>query len=171
MAVLRPRVRRRCPVSTSRETQILAFRRTAGAFDARIAPGQRSLRRAAWVGLHDSMPPCREVPGNRSCGRCPRRTSSGAALISSWPAATSMGSGPLRRNPLPGGRESTERTRSLSQRSGSPPIQSGPRACGAEIGSGLVNLESINSSTQSGWTITYSDQKEWWMPRAGDLPR
>jgi hypothetical protein len=36
--------------------QILAFRRTVGALDARLAPGAASLRLAAWVGLQDSMP-------------------------------------------------------------------------------------------------------------------
>src|SRR4051794_37215766 len=36
--------------------QILAFRRTVGALDARLAPGAASLRRAAWAGLQDSMP-------------------------------------------------------------------------------------------------------------------
>jgi Winged helix DNA-binding domain len=36
--------------------QILAFRRTVGALDERLPPGQRSLRRAAWAGLQDSMP-------------------------------------------------------------------------------------------------------------------
>jgi len=36
--------------------QILAFRRRAGALDARLPPGRRSLRRAAWAGLQDSMP-------------------------------------------------------------------------------------------------------------------
>jgi hypothetical protein len=36
--------------------QILAFRRTVGALDARLAPGAISLRRAAWAGLQDSMP-------------------------------------------------------------------------------------------------------------------
>jgi len=37
-------------------SQILAFRRDAGALDERLPPGARSLRRAAWVGLQDSMP-------------------------------------------------------------------------------------------------------------------
>jgi hypothetical protein len=37
-------------------TQILAFRRRVGALDRRLAPGTRSLRRAAWAGLQDSMP-------------------------------------------------------------------------------------------------------------------
>jgi hypothetical protein len=37
-------------------SQILAFRRRAGALDQRLAPGRRSLRRAAWAGLQDSMP-------------------------------------------------------------------------------------------------------------------
>src|SRR3954464_281510 len=36
--------------------QILAFRQTAGALDARLAPGAASLRTAAWIGLQDSMP-------------------------------------------------------------------------------------------------------------------
>jgi hypothetical protein len=36
--------------------QILAFRLAAGALDARLAPGAASLRRAAWLGLQDSMP-------------------------------------------------------------------------------------------------------------------
>ena len=37
-------------------SQILAFRRRALALDARLPFGQRSLRRAAWTGLQDSMP-------------------------------------------------------------------------------------------------------------------
>lgn len=37
-------------------TQILAFRRKVGALDERLPRGQRSLRRAAWAGLQDSMP-------------------------------------------------------------------------------------------------------------------
>ena len=36
--------------------QILAFRRRVGALDARLPRGERSLRRAAWAGLQDSMP-------------------------------------------------------------------------------------------------------------------
>ena len=36
--------------------QILAFRRRVGALDARLPRGRRSLRRAAWAGLQDSMP-------------------------------------------------------------------------------------------------------------------
>src|SRR5919197_4916117 len=36
--------------------QILAFRRHVGALDERLPPGARSLRRAAWAGLQDSMP-------------------------------------------------------------------------------------------------------------------
>jgi Winged helix DNA-binding domain len=37
-------------------SQILAFRRQVGALDERLPRGQRSLRRAAWAGLQDSMP-------------------------------------------------------------------------------------------------------------------
>jgi DNA glycosylase AlkZ-like len=36
--------------------QILAFRRRVGALDERLPPGARSLRRAGWAGLQDSMP-------------------------------------------------------------------------------------------------------------------
>jgi hypothetical protein len=36
--------------------QILAYRRTVGALDERLPRGTRSLRRAAWAGLQDSMP-------------------------------------------------------------------------------------------------------------------
>jgi DNA glycosylase AlkZ-like len=36
--------------------QILAFRRRTGALDERLPAGRRSLRRAAWAGLQDSMP-------------------------------------------------------------------------------------------------------------------
>jgi hypothetical protein len=47
-------------VTTSRldltRTQILAFRRHVGALDERLPAGPRSLRRAAWAGLQDSMP-------------------------------------------------------------------------------------------------------------------
>lgn len=37
-------------------TQILAFRRRVGSLDQRLPRGRRSLRRAAWAGLQDSMP-------------------------------------------------------------------------------------------------------------------
>lgn len=37
-------------------TQILAFRRNAGALDERLPLSATSLRRAAWAGLQDSMP-------------------------------------------------------------------------------------------------------------------
>jgi hypothetical protein len=47
-------------VTTSRldltRPQILAFRRRVGALDERLPRGRRSLRRAAWAGLQDSMP-------------------------------------------------------------------------------------------------------------------
>jgi hypothetical protein len=36
--------------------QILAFRRRVGSLDERLPRGRRSLRRAAWAGLQDSMP-------------------------------------------------------------------------------------------------------------------
>ena len=36
--------------------QVLAFRRHVGALDERLPRGRRSLRRAAWAGLQDSMP-------------------------------------------------------------------------------------------------------------------
>ena len=37
-------------------TQILAYRRAVGELDERLPRGRRSLRRAAWAGLQDSMP-------------------------------------------------------------------------------------------------------------------
>jgi Winged helix DNA-binding domain len=37
-------------------SQILSFRRQAGALDERLPAGTESLRRAAWAGLQDSMP-------------------------------------------------------------------------------------------------------------------
>ena len=43
------------PLSLSR-SQILAFRRQIGSLDERLPRGSRSLRRAAWAGLQDSMP-------------------------------------------------------------------------------------------------------------------
>jgi hypothetical protein len=43
------------PLKVTR-TQILAFRRRVGALDQRLPAGRRSLRRAAWAGLQDSMP-------------------------------------------------------------------------------------------------------------------
>jgi DNA glycosylase AlkZ-like len=43
------------PLELSR-AQILAFRRRVGALDERLPSGARSLRRAAWAGLQDSMP-------------------------------------------------------------------------------------------------------------------
>jgi hypothetical protein len=36
--------------------QVLAYRRSVSGLDERLAPGPRSLRRAAWAGLQDSMP-------------------------------------------------------------------------------------------------------------------
>jgi hypothetical protein len=43
------------PLEVTR-AQILGFRRSVGALDRRLAPGARSVRRAAWAGLQDSMP-------------------------------------------------------------------------------------------------------------------
>jgi winged helix DNA-binding protein len=45
----------RSPLELTR-AQILAFRRRVSALDERLPPGSRSLRRAAWAGLQDSMP-------------------------------------------------------------------------------------------------------------------
>jgi hypothetical protein len=44
------------PLLDLTRSQILAFRRRSGALDERLPPGERSLRRAAWAGLQDSMP-------------------------------------------------------------------------------------------------------------------
>src|SRR4051812_42358936 len=48
-----PRGRSRLVLSRQ---QILSFRRRAGSLEKRLSPGHRSLRRAAWAGLQDSMP-------------------------------------------------------------------------------------------------------------------
>jgi hypothetical protein len=52
--------RRRRELTRSRldltRSQILAFRRRVGGLDERLPRGSRSLRRAAWAGLQDSMP-------------------------------------------------------------------------------------------------------------------
>ena len=45
----------RTPLALTR-AQILAFRRRVGALDERLPRGARSLRRAAWAGLTDSVP-------------------------------------------------------------------------------------------------------------------
>src|SRR6478672_7109608 len=37
-------------------SQILSFRQRAGALDERLPAGAKSLHRAAWAGLQDSMP-------------------------------------------------------------------------------------------------------------------
>ena len=44
------------PVLQLSRSQILAFRRAVGSLDVRMPWGKRSLRRAAWAGLQDSMP-------------------------------------------------------------------------------------------------------------------
>jgi len=44
------------PLLDLSRSQILAFRRRVGALDTRFPRGRRSLRRAAWAGLQDSMP-------------------------------------------------------------------------------------------------------------------
>jgi hypothetical protein len=51
--ILRPMSR--LPLELTR-AQILAFRRRVGALDERLPAGARSLRKAAWAGLQDSMP-------------------------------------------------------------------------------------------------------------------
>jgi len=48
-----PQIRARLALT---RPQILAFRRHAGALDARLPDGPGSLRQAAWAGLQDSMP-------------------------------------------------------------------------------------------------------------------
>ena len=47
--------RKNSPLELSR-SQILSFRRGVGSLDVRLPAGAKSLRRAAWAGLQDSMP-------------------------------------------------------------------------------------------------------------------
>ena len=44
------------PLLELSRSQILHFRRRAGSLDERLPAGAKSLRRAAWAGLQDSMP-------------------------------------------------------------------------------------------------------------------
>ena len=47
---------RKIPTLKLSRLQILSFRRQVGSLDERLPAGARSLRRAAWAGLQDSMP-------------------------------------------------------------------------------------------------------------------
>jgi hypothetical protein len=47
---------RRIPPLRLSRSQILSFRRRVGSLDKRLPAGVKSLRRAAWAGLQDSMP-------------------------------------------------------------------------------------------------------------------
>ena len=65
-------------------TQILAFRRRVGALDERLPPGARSLRRAAWAGLQDSMPRAALLQIHARVKRTEQSTWGDTSLVQLW---------------------------------------------------------------------------------------
>ena len=64
--------------------QILAFRRSVGALDERMPRGARSLRRAAWAGLQDSVPRAALLSIHARVARTQPDTWEDPALIQVW---------------------------------------------------------------------------------------
>src|SRR5436189_1154962 len=64
--------------------QILAFRRHVGALDQRLPPGPRSLRRAAWAGLQDSMPRAALLSIHARVAGVPPSVLDDPALVQVW---------------------------------------------------------------------------------------
>ena len=64
--------------------QILAFRRQVGALDERLPPGSRSLRRAAWAGLQDSMPRAALLSINARVERTKPSAWEDSSLVQLW---------------------------------------------------------------------------------------
>ena len=64
--------------------QILAFRRRAGALDQRLPRGRRSLRRAAWAGLQDSMPRAASLSIHARVARTTSTTWEDPSLVQLW---------------------------------------------------------------------------------------
>jgi hypothetical protein len=65
-------------------SQILAFRRRVGALDERLPRGRRSLRRAAWAGLKDSMPRAALLSIHARVGGTEPTTWEDPSLIQLW---------------------------------------------------------------------------------------
>src|SRR5205823_3632495 len=64
--------------------QILAFRRKVGALDERLPRGRRSLRRAAWAGLQDSMPRAALLSIHARVERTQPSTWEDSSLVQLW---------------------------------------------------------------------------------------
>jgi Winged helix DNA-binding domain len=64
--------------------QILAFRRRAGGLDERLPRGRRSLRRAAWAGLQDSMPRAALLSIHARVAETEPSTWEDASLVQLW---------------------------------------------------------------------------------------
>ncbi len=64
--------------------QILAFRRRVGALDERLPRGRRSLRRAAWAGLQDSMPRAASLSIHARVAGTTSTTWEDASLVQLW---------------------------------------------------------------------------------------
>jgi hypothetical protein len=65
-------------------TQILAFRRHAGALDERLPRDEPSLRRAAWAGLQDSMPRAALLSIHARVAGTEPSTWEDASLVQTW---------------------------------------------------------------------------------------
>ncbi|HJX07844.1 MAG TPA: crosslink repair DNA glycosylase YcaQ family protein [Actinomycetota bacterium] len=64
--------------------QILAFRRRVGALDERLPRGRRSLRRAAWAGLQDSMPRAASLSIHARVAKTTPTTWEDPSLVQLW---------------------------------------------------------------------------------------
>src|SRR2546427_12276780 len=64
--------------------QILTFRRQVGALDERLPRGRRSLRRAAWAGLQDSMPRAALLSIHARVERTEPSTWEDSSLVQLW---------------------------------------------------------------------------------------
>jgi hypothetical protein len=64
--------------------QILAFRRRVGALDERLPRGARSLRRAAWAGLQDSMPRAASLSIHARVAKTTSTTWEDPSLVQLW---------------------------------------------------------------------------------------
>src|SRR5262245_37947953 len=64
--------------------QVLAFRRRVGALDERLPRGRRSLRRAAWAGLQDSMPRAASLSIHARVAKTTATTWEDPSLVQLW---------------------------------------------------------------------------------------
>ena len=65
-------------------SQILSFRRRVGSLDERLPPGAKSLRRAAWAGLQDSMPRAALLSIHARVHRASSNTWEHPSLVQLW---------------------------------------------------------------------------------------